>query len=61
MGTILKAYSQLEKEKLIRVLEDGNQIRREKKLDDIFIYYYLDENRIKEIQSIFEKKVENHA
>ena len=61
VGTILKAYSQLEKEKLIRVLEDGNQIRREKKLDDIFIYYYLDENRIKEIQSIFEKKVENHA
>lgn len=61
VGTILKAYSQLEKEKLIRVLEDGNQIRREKKLDDIFIYYYLDENRIKEIQSIFEKKVENYA
>lgn len=61
VGTISKAYSQLEKENLIRILEDGNQIRRTKKLDDIFIYYYLDENRIKEIHSIFEKKVDNYA
>ncbi len=60
-GTILKAYSQLEKENLIRVLEEGNQIRRTKKLDDIFLYYYLDENRVKEINSIFEKKVEDYA
>lgn len=61
IGTILKSYSQLEKENLIRVLEDGNQIRRTKKLDDIFLYYYLDENRVREIHSIFEKKVENYA
>lgn len=61
IGTILKTYSQLEKENLIRVLEDGNQVRRTKKLDDIFLYYYLDENRVKEIHSIFEKKVEDYA
>lgn len=60
-GTILKAFTQLEKENLIRVLEEGNQIRRTKKLDDIFLYYYLDENRVKEINSIFEKKVEDYA
>lgn len=61
VGTLLKAYNQLEKENLIRVLEDGNQIRRRKKLDDIFISYYLDENRINEIQSIFEKRVDDYA
>lgn len=61
IGTIIKAYSQLEKENLIRVLEDGNQIRRTKKMDDIFLYYYLDENRVREIHSIFEKKVEDYA
>lgn len=56
-GTILKAYKQLEKEHLIKLLEDNREIRRTKKLDDIFVDYYLDENRVKELHSIFDKGV----
>jgi hypothetical protein len=54
-GTIIKAYRQLEKEHLLRLLEDNKEIRRTKKLDDIFVNYYLDENRVKEIHAIFDK------
>lgn len=57
-GTIMKACRQLEKEKLIRLVEDNREIRPTKRLQDIFINYYLDEERVQEIHHIFEKGVE---
>ena len=53
IGTIKRAYAQLEEERLIRILEDGRQIRRTKRMDDLFLYYYLDEERVQEIHGIF--------
>lgn len=53
LGTLSKACSLLEKEKLIRLLQDGQEIRRTQKMDDLFIYYYLDENRVQEIHQLF--------
>lgn len=53
IGTICKAYSQLEKEKLIRNF-DNKEIRRTTRMDNLFIYYYLDERRVQEIHKIFE-------
>ena len=38
IGTIKRAYAQLEEERLIRILEDGRQIRRTKRMDDLFLY-----------------------
>lgn len=53
IGTIRRAYSQLEEERLIRILEEGKQIRRTKRMDDLFLYYYLDEERVQELHKIF--------
>lgn len=53
IGTIRRAYSQLEEERLIRILEEGKQIRRTKRMDDLFLYYYLDEERVRELHGIF--------
>lgn len=53
LGTVRRAYSQLEEERLIRILEDGEQIRRTKRMDDLFLYYYLDQERVQEIHEIF--------
>lgn len=52
-GTIRRAYSQLEEERLIRILEEGKQIRRTKRMDDLFLYYYLDDERVRELHGIF--------
>lgn len=59
-GTISRAYHQLEKERLIRILEEGNQIRRTQRLDDLFLYDYLDEDRIRDLHKILEGG-EHHA
>jgi len=56
-GTIMKACRQLEKEKLIRLVEENREIRPTKRLQDVFINYYLNEDRVQEIHSIFEKGV----
>jgi len=53
LGALSKACTLLEKEKLIRMLQEGQEIRRTQKLDDLFIYYYLDENRVQEINKLF--------
>ena len=53
IGTLRRAYSQLEEERLIRILEEGKQIRRTKRMDDLFLYYYLDEERVQELHKIF--------
>lgn len=57
-GTVIKACRLLEKEKLIKLLEEGREIRPTKRLTDLFINYYLSEERISEIHQLFEKGVE---
>jgi len=55
-GTVLRISSLLEQEKLIRLMEDKKEIRTTKKLDDLMTYYFLNDSRINEINSIFEKE-----
>lgn len=57
-GTVIKACRLLEKEKLIKLLEEGREIRPTKRLTDLFVNYYLSEERISEIHQLFEKGVE---
>lgn len=52
-GTVLRVCNLLEQEKLIRVMEDKKEIRTTKKLDDLMTYYFLNDSRIEEINSIF--------
>ncbi len=52
-GTVLRICTLLEQEKLIRIMDDKREIRPTKKLDDIMTYYFLNDNRIDEINSIF--------
>lgn len=52
-GTVLRVCHLLEQEKLIRVMEDKKEIRTTKKLDDLMTYYFLNDSRIDEINSIF--------
>lgn len=56
-GTVLKACRQLEKEKLIRLVEDGREIRPTKRLYDLVVNYYLNEDRVQEIHRILEKEL----
>ena len=60
-GTILRICSLLEQEKLIRLMEDKKEIRTTKKLDDLMTYYFLNDSRIEEINSIFNLKEDKHA
>ncbi len=52
-GTVLRICALLEQEKLIRLMEDKKEIRTTKKLDDLMTYYFLNDSRIDEINSIF--------
>lgn len=52
-GTVLRISALLEQEKLIRLMEDKKEIRTTKKLDDLMTYYFLNDSRIDEINSIF--------
>lgn len=55
-GTVLRISSLLEQEKLIRLMEDKKEIRTTKKLDDLMTYYFLNDSRINEINSIFDEE-----
>jgi len=56
-GTVIKMCRQLEKEKLIRMVENNKEIRPTNRLKDIFINYYLNEDRVQELQLFFRKEV----
>ncbi len=56
-GTILRICSLLEQENLIRLMDEKKEIRTTKKLDDLMTYYFLNDNRIVEINSIFNEGV----
>lgn len=51
----------LENEKLIYLIDEDNEIRTTRKLDDIMTYYYLNDSRIEEINSIFLQEGEEDA
>jgi len=45
----------LENQKLLVVLDDGREIRPTERLDDLMIGYYLDNRRIEDIHSLFDR------
>ena len=61
MGMILRVCRLLELERLIRIVDDEKEIRTTRKLDDLMINYYLNDNRVLEIQAIFEEGGEQNA
>ncbi len=60
-GTILRVCSLLEQENLIRLLDNKKEIRTTKKLDDLMTYYFLNDSRIEEINTIFDLKEDKDA
>jgi hypothetical protein len=61
MGTVLRVCKLLEQEKLVRIVDDEKEIRTTRKLDDLMINYYLNDNRVLEVQAIFEERGEQVA
>lgn len=53
-GTILNTCRLLERENLIRILDNEREIRPTRKLDDLMLNYYLNDSRVEEIISMFE-------
>ena len=56
-AVVKKICKLLESEKLIYLIDDDSEIRTTSKLDNIMTYYYLNDSRINEINSIFEREV----
>ena len=54
VGTILNACRLLERENLIRIVDDDREIRTTRKLDDLMLNYYLNDSRVGEINRLFE-------
>jgi hypothetical protein len=53
-GTILNTCRLLERQGLIRLVDNDREIRCTCKLDDLMLNYYLSDSRVDEIHSIFE-------
>ncbi|MCM1565866.1 MAG: DUF6063 family protein [Dehalobacter sp.] len=53
-GTILSACRLLERENLLRLVDDDREIRTTRKLDDLMLNYYLNDSRVDEINGLFE-------
>lgn len=56
-GTILNTCRLLERENLLRLVDEDRELRPTRKLDDLMLNYYLDESRIEEIKEFFEGAV----
>jgi len=52
-GFVIRVCKLLEQEKLIRLVDDEKEIRTTRKLDDLMLYYYLNDSRVNEINNIF--------
>jgi hypothetical protein len=52
-GTILTACRLLEREGLLRLVEEDREIRTTTKLDDLMLGYYLKDSRVEEINELF--------
>jgi hypothetical protein len=53
-GTILNTCRLLERENLLRLVDDDRELRPTRKLDDLMLNYYLDDSRVEEIKGFFE-------
>lgn len=53
-GTILIACRLLERENLLRIVDDDREIRTTRKLDDLMLNYYLNDSRVVELRGLFE-------
>lgn len=53
MGFLLRVVKLLAKEGLLRISEDEKEIRTTDKLDDLMLHYYLNDDRVQEIEEIF--------
>ncbi|MDQ7095456.1 DUF6063 family protein [Desulfosporosinus sp. PR] len=53
-GTILNSCRLLERENLLRLVDEDRELRPTKKLDDLMLNYYLDDSRVTEIKEFFE-------
>lgn len=60
-GTILNACRLLERENLLRLVDDDREIRATRKLDDLMLNYYLNDSRVGEINGLFEGGAEVDA
>jgi len=60
-GTILNTCRLLEREGLLRILDDDREIRCTRKLDDLMLNYYLSDSRVEEIHSLFERGADSNA
>lgn len=56
-GTILNTCRLLERENLLRLVDDDRELRPTRKLDDLMLNYYLDDSRVEEIKGFFEGAV----
>lgn len=53
-GTILNTCRLLEREGLLRLVDEDRELRPTRKLDDLMLNYYLDDSRVDEIKGFFE-------
>lgn len=60
-GVILNACRLLERENLLRIIDDDREIRTTRKLDDLMLNYYLNDSRVGEINRLFEGEAELNA
>ncbi len=59
--TVLKACRALERQKLVCFYEDGTEIRPTDRLRDLMTNYYLSDERVSAIQSLFAQEEHGHA
>jgi len=59
LGFLLRVVKLLQQEGLLRISENEKEIRATKKLDNLMLHYYLNDDRVQEIQKIF--KEDHHA
>lgn len=52
-GFVLRVCKLLEQEKMVRIVDNDKEIRTTRKLDDLMLWYYLNDSRVKEINSVF--------
>lgn len=53
-GTILNTCRLLERQNLLRLVDNEREIRCTRKLDDLMLNYYLSDSRVDEIHALFE-------
>ena len=53
-GTILNACRLLERQNLLRIVDNEREIRCTRKLDDLMLNYYLSDSRVDEIHALLE-------